>query len=322
MGVYELNKYIKQHAKNSTKLIHFSELSNKKIAIDATNYIYKFSYENKMFENMIAFCSNLFKHNIQAIFVFDGKPTNEKMPEILKRKNNKINAAMKYNQLINENKILNEDNAITQNDINKKEISKLKRIMTTVSNNDVEKVKQIVTSLFGFEIINALGEADEVCANLSLSNYVWGCMSEDTDMLVYGCKNVLRYISILNENAVLYETENILKELNINKTDFVAVCVLSGNDYIANQCSIQCSFELYNNYLKTTLTSESNFCKWLIDNKYINDDLTELFLKSYNHFNDEKKECNVNDYLKDEKNKQNNFHEIIELLENIGFIFA
>lgn len=66
---------------------------------------------------------------------------------------------------------------------------------------------------------------------LVIENKVWACLSEDTDMFVYGCPRVLKYISLLNHTVVLYDMKSILNELEINQNVFREICILSGSDY-------------------------------------------------------------------------------------------
>ena len=64
-------------------------LSGKKIAVDISIYMYKFSYNDTLLENMYLMLS-IFKHyNVVPIFVFDGKPPTAKKELLIKRKNDK-----------------------------------------------------------------------------------------------------------------------------------------------------------------------------------------------------------------------------------------
>ena len=42
----------------------------------------------------------------------------------------------------------------------------------------------------------AIGEADKLCALMDKENAVWGCLSDDMDMFIYGCKKVLRCLEV------------------------------------------------------------------------------------------------------------------------------
>jgi len=62
----------------------------------------------------------------------------------------------------------------------------------------------------------------------------WGCMSDDMDMFVYGCNNIIRDMNMKTHTAQLYVLPEILKELDITYDNFKRVCVISGTDYNAS----------------------------------------------------------------------------------------
>ena len=79
MGVKSLNTLVSNFTNNGEKKIHLSKLSGYKLAIDTNLYLYKYLYGNKNHVNGIFFMINkLKKFNITPIFVFDGKPPDEK----------------------------------------------------------------------------------------------------------------------------------------------------------------------------------------------------------------------------------------------------
>ena len=84
---------------------------------------------------------------------------------------------------------------------------------------------------FGFTIVDAEGEADALCAKLSIKKRVFACMSDDTDMFVYGCPHVLRHISLLNHSVVCYNMSTILETLQLTQEEFKMLCIVNGTDY-------------------------------------------------------------------------------------------
>ena len=59
----------------------------------------------------------------------------------------------------------------------------LKRKFVNVSKNDIENVKNLIRS-YGATYYDAPGEADELCAMLTIKGKVWAYLSEDMDMFV------------------------------------------------------------------------------------------------------------------------------------------
>ena len=206
MGIKFLNQFLKTECDSSIKLISISELSGKKIAIDISIYMYKYEAENNLIENMYLMLSIFRYYNIIPIFIFDGKPPTEKKELLQKRKVNKLEAQKEYNNLKEQLQITqNIDESFKQEIISNMDI--LKKQFIYINKEKIEKVKNLIRA-YGASYIDALGEADELCALLVIKQQVWACLSEDMDMFVYGCHRVIRYISLLNHTIVLYDNKN------------------------------------------------------------------------------------------------------------------
>lgn len=227
MGIRHLNKFLQQNCPGSIKTITLSELSGKRIAIDASIYMYRFIAENGLLENIYLMISLFRHHNIHPIFVFDGKPPAEKNAVIETRKQNKQKAENEYVRL---------ETTITDStpEVEKKEIKHamdaLKKKFIRIRDSDVLNVKKLIQS-YGVQYMDASGEADELCAKLALKGKVYACVSEDMDMFVYGCPRVIRYLSLLNQSAIMYDMKGILSSLSMTMDEFRMICVISGTDY-------------------------------------------------------------------------------------------
>ena len=99
-----------------------------------------------------------------------------------------------------------------------------------ITNADIRNVKDLI-KVMGGNYMEAVGEADELCAYLVAKNHVYRCMSEDMDMFVYGCQRVLRNFSLNKTTCTLYSLRDILNDLNMTHYEFKSVCMLSGTDY-------------------------------------------------------------------------------------------
>lgn len=84
MGIKHLNRYIQTQCKSSIKQIHLSELTNKKIVIDTSIYLYRYASDNTLLENFYLMISIFRQYNIIPLFIFDGKPPKEKK-DLLKK---------------------------------------------------------------------------------------------------------------------------------------------------------------------------------------------------------------------------------------------
>lgn len=278
MGIRLLKTLIeKNQTIHSVSTIHLSNLSGKRIAIDASVYMYKWNVDNKLIEN-IQRAVDLFKQRqVTPIFIFDGLPTDDKLATIQKRRDERRAAKQLYKEMVQSGAIdslsasgvpnnaassltplllqhqtssISQEGIITvpsvqlstctelcntvcpqtSNTMTLQELATLKQTMSTLSANHFKEVKEIMDKN-EIEYMCANGEADELCVYLMRKNKVWGCMSDDTDMFVYGCERVLRDFQISDETCILYTLTSVLHSLNMSMNEFREVCVLSGTDY-------------------------------------------------------------------------------------------
>ena len=89
MGIRNLNRYLRNNCPESIRCIPISDISHKKIAVDISIYLYKYEAENTLLENMYIMLSIFRHYNISPIFIFDGKPPDEKKVLLQKRKEDK-----------------------------------------------------------------------------------------------------------------------------------------------------------------------------------------------------------------------------------------
>ena len=94
MGIRYLNSFLKKTCRNSIRMIHLGELSNKRIVIDVSIYLYQFEGDGMLLDKMKRFITVLGQYNINPLFVFDGKPPVEKMNTIYHRREQRRLAAI------------------------------------------------------------------------------------------------------------------------------------------------------------------------------------------------------------------------------------
>lgn len=332
MGIRYLNRFFKEEAIDSIKLMSLNQLYGKKIAIDISIYMYKYASENSLIENIYLLLSVLRHYNIIPIFIFDGKSPDEKKELLQKRKEDKKAAEEEY--AILKNKLfINED----MDEIEKQEIitnmDLLKRKFVNISKKDIQIVKRLIRA-YGATYYDAPGEADEICALLTIKGKVWATLSEDMDMFVYGCPRVIRYMSLLNHTIVLYDTKSILETLGISQKDLREICVLSGTDYNSivedtkNPPNLYTTLKYFKKFFKAKVKEEDNndqenieFYDWLVCNtNYIKD--LSILQKIYDIFDLTKNHHNIKKF-EDIKiaNSAMLKEEIIEILKTDGFIF-
>jgi flap endonuclease-1 len=283
MGIRNLNRYLRNNCPESIRCIPISDISHKKIAVDISIYLYKYETENALLENMFMMLSIFRHYNIIPIFIFDGKPPDEKKVLLQKRKEDKKTAQEEYYKLQQHLQDIDKQN-------DKQEIiakmDQLKRQFVQINKEKIEKVKSLIRA-YGATYYDAPGEADELCALLVIKKKVWACLSEDMDLFVYGCSRVLRYFSLVSHTVVLYFSKGIYNELNMTYKDFKEICILSGTDYninTNNKVHLNVTIGHFNNFKKSKNSDNTTFYDWLqVNTDYISD--IHLLNKINNMFN-------------------------------------
>ncbi len=260
-----LNRFLQSKCKKNISQIHLSELAGKKIVVDISIYLYKFLSENALLENLYLMISIFRENKITPIFIFDGKPPVEKNDTIEFRKKIKRTAREEYyrlKQLLDDiesntdSDIVSDSEKIAKQNLNeipenttveldeettvtipsnsleiKNMMDKLKKKFVILKAEHIQNAKTLLQA-YGMTYYESPGEADILCAKLVSKNIVYACISEDTDMFVYGCNRVIRYLSLSTSKAILYNFNEIMETLNVNLCEFRQICILFGCDYL------------------------------------------------------------------------------------------
>jgi hypothetical protein len=302
MGIRFLNKFLMSNcSKHSIRKTHLSEFSNKVFVIDASIYLYKYVGMEALAENIYLLVTTLLSYNIIPIFVFDGKPPKEKKELIAQRTQRKKEAESKYNEIkeqFNTQLIGATENMIVADAEEMREMREqmdvLKKQFVRIRENDIEYTKKLLTAL-GVKYYDASGEADDMCVKMVIKKKAWACMSDDMDMFLYGCKRVIRNISLMNHTCYYYNMDGILYDLGMSMNIFRQIMVLSGTDYnIDSQTSLYETVQWYYEYRNAMFKKgmrhleydgplDTPFFEWLYKNtKYIQD--KDRLITAYNMF--------------------------------------
>uniref|UniRef100_A0A6C0AZ94 XPG N-terminal domain-containing protein n=1 Tax=viral metagenome TaxID=1070528 RepID=A0A6C0AZ94_9ZZZZ len=276
MGIRCLNKFLKENCSSSIQTVSLSKLNGKTIVIDASIYLYKYSEEGKLMENMNIMLSMFKLYNIVPIFIFDGKPPAEKKELLKQRREDKKIAENEFHMLHARLGAGFVDDAEKQ-EINNA-MNELQKKFIHVTKQNVENVKELLNN-YGVTYYVAPGEADGLCALLAVEKKAWACLSEDMDMFVYGCPRVLRYLNLNQHNVVLYTMTHILQDLQMTQKEFRQVCILSGTDYNKKERLTSCqdlyhTISLFKKYKRTR--PKIDFYTWLDRQKQNYYDISEL----------------------------------------------
>jgi hypothetical protein len=224
-------------------------------------------------------------YNIVAFFVFDGKSPSNKQQELKERQKSKTQSKQTYYELV-ESLATCDDPA--KQEIIQAKINALKPKLVYMTQAKIDGVKQLILAHGQHTVIEACGEADEVCAKLCLepTNNVYACMSDDMDMFLYGCPRILRSLDLSAETIELFDLPGILHYLQMTQKELIDICVLSNTDYHKNNNNLlqtlshfkrykQWKKRLYKHKHKNkedtttdTINDSTNFHAWLV--KYTN----------------------------------------------------
>lgn len=253
MGIKNLNKLLKKHCTNGISDVRIQNLKNTYIAIDTSIFLYKYTYLGNLLQCFVLQLTHLLKNNIVPIYVFDGKPTEEKRDLINKRKkhfeklkkdtedlvDSKVLLEEKINNLKQQKSEVEEENYKLMDNLElcflqlsdlEERICKKKKSCIRINWDDVEKFKTILTEC-GLFYYQCNGETDVYIKeffNLNLIDYT---ITEDLDFLTHNCKNVLYGYNYRSSNLTLYNTQEIVNELDMNRESFIDMCILMGCDY-------------------------------------------------------------------------------------------
>jgi flap endonuclease-1 len=237
MGIKGLTQLIKQNSPNAIETMNLHKLSGKRIAIDASLFMYKMlinmrgtnqsyltSNDGKIVSHITGIfykTSNYLAVNITPIYVFDGKPPQNK-DGVLKNRHEKVanaKAAMENESLTEEQK----------NNLEKQTIR--------LTKHHVNDIKQLL-DLMGVSYVQANGEAEAYASEMCRKGMVDYVVTEDMDTLAFGCPRMIRTCldrSIKRSDVIsIIDLSIILKDFDMSYTEFIDMCILCGCDYCTN----------------------------------------------------------------------------------------
>ena len=246
MGIKRLNKYLLDI--NSIKIYdinnYFINYQNSVIAIDVLLYThkYKFSCDN-IYAAFINQIIKFLQNKIIPLYVIDGKAPIEKQKSIKHRLNKKNKINDKIELLQNQ---LNNDNVDVE--VIKKKIEKLMKNNINIDSNLINNLINLF-KIFNVPFIRATGEADVLISDLYKKNIISLCLSEDTDLLTFGCKKIIK---IYKKQIYEYDLDLILKNMDINYNQFIEICILLGCDYLQSNLKLNV-FDIIKSYKNNTI---------------------------------------------------------------------
>ncbi len=250
MGIKRINEVISRHAPSGFFDMPITRLQGKRVAIDISYWLYAnksmalraivnatsdsdviagnidyVAVMNHMKSALINFILKWLKFNITPIFVFDGKAPADKEATQNDRREKRAKAKETIDNI----------NDKLTNNYNPALVSQLRKAISgflEISNEETVTIKSFL-SLLGIPILQAKGEAEQLCSMLCLEKKIAAVYTTDTDTLAYGCPLVIKGFSYGMDGGLLVKCvriDLILSELRRDLTFFVDLCIMAGCD--------------------------------------------------------------------------------------------
>lgn len=235
MGIKQLFSIIKDEAPEAIKEGEIKNHFGRKVAIDASMSIYSFliavrsegqqlmneegettSHLMGMFYRTLRICDN----GIKPVYVFDGAPPKLKSGELARRYQRKQEA--------------NEGLEEAKETGTAEDVEKFSRRTVRVTKQHNAECQRLL-KLMGVPYLIAPTEAEAQCAVLARAGKVYAAASEDMDTLCFNTPILLRHLTfseVRKEPIQEIHLDKVLDGLNMDRKQFVDLCILLGCDYL------------------------------------------------------------------------------------------
>ena len=224
--------------------LDLTDLSGKKIAIDTSLFLYQFlstirqpdgspltDRKGNVTSHLIGLFSRttkLMQLGVKLCFVLDGKPPALKKAEQERRASLKAEASAKYKVAVKEEDV--------------ESMKKYASRSVYLTKDMINEARKLVEAL-GLPVVVAAGEAEAQAAYLAKQGDVWASASQDADSIIFGAPRLIKNLAItgrkkkpgqlayINVRPELIELDDVLKSMNVNQDQLVAMAMLIGTDY-------------------------------------------------------------------------------------------
>ncbi|XP_058030782.1 probable flap endonuclease 1 homolog [Ahaetulla prasina] len=210
MGILKLAELIKEEAPDAVRPASLQEYSGRVVALDVSMAVYQFRSAmpeiiNRHGQNISSLQGlffrtlHLLENGLKPLFVFDGKPPEQKQPVLAKRA--AVSGARRGTA---------EPDAPAW---------------------PPRRDSETLLTLLGVPYIQAPAEAEATCAALVKSGHAWCAATEDMDALPFGAVRLLRHLGVKKSHLEEISLPIVLQKLGMTQEQFVDLCILLGCDY-------------------------------------------------------------------------------------------
>jgi hypothetical protein len=266
MGVCGLYSFLKPKSQTVKLNDLIVDCEPQKIAIDISYYIYKWQANS---DRVISFLTQLKDAGHSVLLIFDGKASNSKQDESIRRKELRDTNIQQANTLKEQIK--------TNNTLNDEQIAQLEKIIHQYERRgwqcSREERHAFKRHLYEHKIpiLKCKGEADWLLTSLSMYDKVDIVISGDMDLLVLGTK--VQYVPIYDGTSFhVFHRDQILSELDITDTQFRSFCAMCSSEK-EERLDIRSAYHgirIYKTIKNLKLVHESWLSKWpTLENQYL-----------------------------------------------------
>lgn len=211
--------------------VYRPEISGYDVAIDASNWLYKYmttttrftnkeaytNGNNKQLPNLIGVPSGvrkLINNNIRPVFVFDGKPHSLKRQEIERRKQKRSKASKKAEEA--------KDYSVEE--------SKYESRSQQLNDDIIETTKKLL-DILDIPHITAPQAAESQGAYMTQSDDFDSLISDDYDSLIFGSQKTIRKFTKSSDTVEIMSLSETLKYNDMSQKQIVLATILCGTDY-------------------------------------------------------------------------------------------
>ncbi|XP_072503689.1 exonuclease 1 [Notamacropus eugenii] len=229
MGIHGLLQFIK----DASEPIHIKKYKGQVVAVDTYCWLHKGAFacaeklaKGEPTDQYVAFCMKfvnmLLSHGIKPILVFDGCTLPSKKEVEKARRERRQTNLQKGKQLLREGKIAEARECFARS--------------VNITHNMAHQVIKAARSQ-GVDCIVAPYEADAQLAYLNKTGIVHAIITEDSDLLAFGCKKVILKMDKLGNGLEIDQARlGMCRQLGdvFTEEKFRYMCILSGCDYLSS----------------------------------------------------------------------------------------
>ncbi|XP_043818497.1 exonuclease 1 [Dromiciops gliroides] len=229
MGIQGLLQFIK----DASEPIHIKKYKGQVVAVDTYCWLHKgaFACSEKLAkgeptDQYVAFCmkfvSMLLSHGIKPVLVFDGCTLPSKKEVEKSRRERRQTNLLKGKQLLREGKLTEARECFARS--------------VNITHSMAHQVIKAARSQ-GVDCIVAPYEADAQLAYLNKTGVVHAIITEDSDLLAFGCKKVILKMDKLGNGLEIDQARlGMCRQLGdvFTEEKFRYMCILSGCDYLSS----------------------------------------------------------------------------------------